>query len=138
MKISAKTDYACRALLELALHWPQEAPLQIGMIARHQRIPVKYLTQILLNLKQLGLVQSIRGQKGGYVLARPPQEITLREVMQSFTDNGQLKQKKKSSDIFSTIWGEITEETWRIMDKVTFGEIIKRERNLNKVPMFTI
>jgi len=124
--------------MELALHWPNQVPLQIGVIAVHQKIPVKYLTQILISLKQLGLVESIRGQKGGYILARPPQEITLREVIQSFDGVGQGSQKKKTSDIFSYIWQEIAEETWRIMDKITFDEIIRRERNLNKVAMFTI
>jgi Rrf2 family protein len=138
MKISARTDYACKALLELALHWPEAAPLQISAIARRQKIPVKYLTQILLSLKQLGLAESIRGQKGGYTLARPPQEISLREVIQGFGDNGHLQQKKKRSDVFSNIWEEIAQETWRVMDKITFDEIIRRERSLNKAPMFTI
>lgn len=141
MKISAKTDYACRALLELALHWPSEAPLQIHTISQRRGIPMKFLTQILINLKQGGLVESLRGQKGGYILARAPQEITLKEVVQNFLETGYTNhgaQRKKNASVFNAIWQEITEETSRVMEKITFDEIVKRERNLNKVPMFTI
>ena len=77
MRISAKIDYACRALLELSLHWPNNIPLQINTIAQNQQMPVKFLTQILLQLKQIGYVQSVRGKKGGYLLAKAPQKIRL-------------------------------------------------------------
>ncbi len=139
MRISAKTDYACRALLELALHWPNTVPMQIGTIADSQKIPVKFLTQILVSLKQSGLVESVRGQKGGYVLAKAPQEITLREVVVNFEKTAvpsRLKQGK--SDVFMNIWQEMEEETKKVLEKITFDDILKSERNLNKVHMFTI
>ena len=139
MKISAKTNYACRALLDLALHWPNVAPVQIGTIAQNQKIPVKFLTQILVSLKQSGIVESVRGQKGGYILAKAPQEIRLQEVVATFEKNflpGRLKQG--NSDVFMNIWEEMEQETKKVLDKITFDDILKSERNLNKVHMFTI
>lgn len=141
MNISAKTDYACKAILELAFHWPNTTPLQINTIAQDQKIPVKFLTQILINLKQLNLVESVRGQKGGYLLARAPKDITLKEVAQSFLETGinnKRRGKKRTANVFSSIWQDIEEETFKAMEAITFEEIVTRERSLNKVPMFMI
>ncbi|MGB3241335.1 MAG: Rrf2 family transcriptional regulator, partial [Candidatus Omnitrophota bacterium] len=63
MRISARCDYACRALLELSLHWPNEAPVHIQQISENQKIPERYLVQILIQLKRLGLVTSSRGKE---------------------------------------------------------------------------
>ena len=122
MRISAKIDYACRALLELSLHWPNHAPLQINTIAQNRQIPHKFLTQILIHLKQLGYVRSMRGKSGGYLLVRAPRNINLREVVQSFSDTGNdydTKQKNKT-DTFTSIWQEIEEETFKAMQSITF------------------
>ena len=139
MKISAKTDYACRALLELAQHWPNTVPVQISSIADNQKIPVKFLTQILVSLKQSGLVESIRGQKGGYLLAKAPQVITLREVVANFEKTAvPARFKQGKADVFVTIWQDMEEETKKVLNKITFDDILKNERTLNKVHMFTI
>jgi len=139
MKISAKTDYACRAVLELAVHWPNSMPVQIGAIAQSRKIPVKFLTQILVDLKQSGVVESIRGQKGGYVLARAPKEITLRDVVSSF-EKAVLPARSKQGkmDVFVGIWNEMEEEAKKVLERTTFGDILKNEHNLNKVQMFEI
>ena len=81
MRVSAKCDYACKALLELALHWPNKEPVQIHEISEKQDIPIKYLVQILIQLKRIGFVDSIRGKEGGYNLAIAPDRITLGKVM---------------------------------------------------------
>ena len=140
MRISAKIDYACRALLELSLHWPNHAPLQINTIAQNRQIPHKFLTQILIHLKQLGYVRSIRGKSGGYLLARAPKNINLRKVVQSFsgTGNGYDVRQKSDADTFTSIWQEVEEETFRAMEIITFEEIIKRESALHNVAMFAI
>lgn len=140
MRISAKIDYACKALLELSLHWPNNMPLQINAIAQNRQIPHKFLTQILIFLKQLGYVRSTRGKNGGYLLARAPRNIHLREVVQSFSDTGNdydVKQKNKA-DTFTSIWQEIEEETYQAMELITFEEIIKRESAFHNVAMFAI
>lgn len=79
MRISAKADYAMRALIELAL--AKDPPVKAQDIADSQDIPVKFLEKILSELHRAGLVTSHRGTDGGYELARPPEEIPLAEVL---------------------------------------------------------
>ena len=81
MKLSVKSDYAARAVLGLARHFPESAALRMEDVAAEQGVPPKYLPQILLELKARGIVRSVRGKEGGYLLARPPAEITLGEVL---------------------------------------------------------
>ena len=83
MKLSVKSDYAARAVLGLARHYPDTAALRMEDVAEEHRVPPKYLPQILLELKARGLVRSVRGKEGGYLLARPPSEITLGEVLRA-------------------------------------------------------
>lgn len=81
MRVSAKVDYAVRAAVELAA--AGDGPVKGERIAEAQRIPVKFLENILLELKHAGLVNSQRGAEGGYWLARPPAEIALAEVIRA-------------------------------------------------------
>jgi Rrf2 family cysteine metabolism transcriptional repressor len=79
MKLSSRTRYGMRAMLELALEYGKK-PLQIKSIADREDISNKYLEQLMAMLKSSGLVRSMRGPRGGYMLARPPAEIKLSEV----------------------------------------------------------
>jgi Rrf2 family cysteine metabolism transcriptional repressor len=81
MIVSAKTEYACIAVLELAARHSCGEPVRIRDIAEAHGVPSRFLVQILLQLKSAGLVQSIRGAAGGYQLAREPEEISLLDVM---------------------------------------------------------
>ena len=81
MRVSAKVDYAIRACAELAA--AGDGPIKGDRIAQSQEIPLKFLENILLDLKHAGLVQSQRGAEGGYWLARPPDEIVLAEVIRA-------------------------------------------------------
>ena len=81
MRVSAKVDYAVRAALELAA--AGDGPVKGERIAQAQGIPLKFLENILLELRHHGLVQSRRGVDGGYWLARPPEDITLAEVIRA-------------------------------------------------------
>jgi Rrf2 family protein len=81
MRVSAKVDYALRAALELAA--AGEGPTKGEQIAQAQDIPLKFLENILLELRHNGLVQSQRGADGGYWLARPPEEIRLADVIRA-------------------------------------------------------
>ena len=81
MNVSARTEYACLALLELALHYESSQPVRIREIAAAHGIPPQFLVQILLQLKAAGLVTSTRGAAGGYRLLREPAELSLGEVM---------------------------------------------------------
>lgn len=79
MKLSSRTRYGMRAMLELALEYGKK-PLQIKSIADREDISNKYLEQLIAMLKSSGLVRSVRGPRGGYMLARPPQEILLKDI----------------------------------------------------------
>lgn len=81
VRVSTRGDYACRALLSLALHQEASGPISVRDIAERTGLPQPYLEQILLALKGAGLVKSKRGVGGGYVLSRPASEIRLSEVI---------------------------------------------------------
>ena len=82
MRVSAKTDYAIRAALELAAA-PDEKPVKGERIATAQAIPLRFLENILMQLRHAGLVESRRGADGGYRLARPAGEVTLADVIRA-------------------------------------------------------
>ncbi|EDY83701.1 Transcriptional regulator superfamily [Verrucomicrobiia bacterium DG1235] len=81
MKLSVKLDYACRALARMASRRPSGELSRIEELADVEAIPANYLVQILGELRNGGLIESRRGKQGGYLLARAPEEITLREVI---------------------------------------------------------
>lgn len=81
MELSCKSEYALLALLELALHYHRSEPVQIRQISAQQNIPDRYLEQLLAILRRAGLVRSQRGAKGGYLLSKEPQQISLFEVV---------------------------------------------------------
>jgi Rrf2 family protein len=83
VKISSKGDYGLRALVDLAQHYEAGAPVQVKDIARRQLIPEEYLGQLMVGLRRAGLVHSVRGAAGGYLLARPPAEITVAQVLET-------------------------------------------------------
>lgn len=80
MKFSAKTEYGLRAILDLAYHY-RESPIQLKQISARETIPVRFLEQVMATLKCAGLVESVRGARGGYVLSRAPEEVSLAEVI---------------------------------------------------------
>ncbi|MFA6600741.1 MAG: Rrf2 family transcriptional regulator [Candidatus Omnitrophota bacterium] len=109
MKLPAKIDYACRAMLELSGHANDSIPLQLSDLAKAQRIPKEFLVQILSRLKDAGLVGSSRGMGGGYYLTRHPSSISLAEVLAA-VDSHILERVKlsksslESEKLISGIW----------------------------------
>ncbi len=140
MRISARCDYACKALLELALHWPNKGPLTIHTISEKQNIPVKYLVHILIQLKRMGLVESARGKQGGYRLAKPPNRISLGEVIREV--GGPLlpvaNSAVKEESVFATIWREVEGAMAKVLDKVTFEDISNREQGMKGAIVYQI
>jgi len=131
MKATIKTDYACRAIQALALHYPNPQPLCIEEIAKRQRIPSNFLVQILIELKRHGLIQSRRGKKGGYVLARAPQQITfadvLRAVQGEVIDLSGLSKTDCPVEI-QTAWRHVKTAAERAAQEVTFEHICASAR----------
>lgn len=135
MKISTKGDYATRAMQELALHY-NKGPLRIEEIAQRQDIPVRYLEQLLLILKRGGYLESKRGVRGGYTLARAPHQITLGEIIRLMEGppapiycvdpSSHEKCSVQKSCGFQSVWAEVRDTITEILDTVTFEEICRR------------
>lgn len=126
MKISVKSDYACRAVEALALHHPNERPLRIEEIAQQEAIPANYLVQILNELKSNGLIQSRRGKAGGYMLARPPAEITVGDVLRAV--NGEILELSSLAQTagrmeIQRVWDRLKQGTEQIADGITFDQL---------------
>ncbi|MGA2865549.1 MAG: Rrf2 family transcriptional regulator [Verrucomicrobiota bacterium] len=83
MKLPVKSDYAARAVLGLARHDVAGTALRAEDLAAEQGVPANYLVQILIELKAQGIVRSLRGKEGGYLLARSPAQITLGDVLRA-------------------------------------------------------
>jgi Rrf2 family cysteine metabolism transcriptional repressor len=81
VKLSVKVDYACRVLAQLARHYGEGQLAHIEELAKIEAVPANYLVQILSELRNGGLITSRRGKQGGYVLARPPEKITLYDIV---------------------------------------------------------
>jgi len=83
VKLSVKSDYAARAVLGLARHHARGGAVRVEDLASEENLPANYLVQILIELKAQGIARSVRGKEGGYLLARPPGEITLGDVLRA-------------------------------------------------------
>ncbi|MFA5090526.1 MAG: Rrf2 family transcriptional regulator [Candidatus Omnitrophota bacterium] len=146
MRITYKGDYALKTILDLAVHYG-DTPATIHNLARRADIPVKFLEQILLDLKRAGFVQSRRGKVGGYLLARRPSEITLGEVVR-FIDGPVEpiicvdKKYKGCNDmagcVFRSIWHKISDSTSKIIDGITFEDLARRSRSLDPALTYQI
>ncbi|MCM8798679.1 MAG: Rrf2 family transcriptional regulator [Candidatus Omnitrophica bacterium] len=128
MRISAEIDYACRALLELSLNWPGKRIVQVSAIAREQGIPIKYLEQILCKLKNLNLVQSVRGKRGGYKLVKDPRSISVGEVVRKLEGNllEMAETVNKKESVFTEIWKQTEGSLIKVLDEINFEDIANK------------
>jgi len=145
MKLSVRGEYALRALLVLGLKYG-EAVVQIKTISREQNIPKRFLEQILNDLKLAGIVRSTRGVKGGYRLARRPEEITMAAIVRHV--EGALAPVSCVSERFyekcscpdesrcaiRSVMKEVREAVVTIADRVTIAELCARWHKLNEEP----
>jgi Rrf2 family cysteine metabolism transcriptional repressor len=138
VRISAKGEYAIKALLDLALQ-RERGLIPIQEIATRQAIPQRYLEQVLLSLKRAGLLTSKRGSMGGYHLTRDPEEITVGAVLRAVEGTRATFQANASADL-ADLWLEISEAVSKVVDRVTFGELVSRarERRSRARPMYHI
>ena len=139
MKITYKGDYSLKAMLDLALHY-NKGVLSIQDLARKGDIPNKFLEQILLTLKKGGFVASKRGVDGGYVLAKPPEAITVGEVVRFIegpiepvacvNKDNYTKCMDFPYCVFKDIWSNVYTATSLVVDTITFAELVRRVVNI--------
>lgn len=141
MKISAKDEYACLAVLELALHYDPDLPIRVQDIAERQNIPVKFLFQIMQVLKRVDIVRSKRGTDGGYILARPPEDITVGDVIQSISGPFvQLSPNCEGENAyqFKPIWNDVDSAIASVLNDVTFASLANQSRARDRQVMYHI
>lgn len=142
MKLSTKGRYSVRFMIDLALHYG-EGPILLKDIAERQEISDKYLWQLIPPLKNMGLVTSFRGAHGGYTLAKPAKEITLKDIVT--TVEGPLHLVDCVDDpsicgradicVSRELWDEIAHKLLEVLESYTLDELAQKQRE--KVEAFT-
>jgi Rrf2 family protein len=134
MRISAKADYAVRATIELATE-EVVTPVKGERIADAQKIPLRFLENILGELRHAGIVQSQRGAEGGYWLSRAPDEITLAEIIRAVegplaTTRGERPEDleyRGASEPLQTVWIALRANIRDVLESVTLADIVAGE-----------
>ena len=142
MKVSAKTEYACLAMIQLAAGYETGAPVRTSQIAQQHDIPARFLVQILLQLKAAGLVTSVRGAAGGYRLAKPPEEISLAAVVSGVEGSGPLAAEEAaagspSARVLREAFREIAARERAMLEATSIAELRERARR-HGAPMYYI
>jgi Rrf2 family protein len=145
VRISARGEYAIKAVLDLALHHDRGL-IPIQEVAARQGIPQRYLEQVLLALRRAGVLASKRGSSGGYHLTRAPDEITVGAVLRAvegrsapFEVAARDRARPEAHDL-AELWEEIAEAVSKVVDRLTFGELAARARERRSAarPMYHI
>ncbi len=116
MKLSTKSRFAVTAMMELALHYHQ-GPVPLVEIAHRQQVSLSYLEQIFSRLRSAGLVRGQRGPGGGFTLSRPPEEITIGEIVAAAeeVDNQELR------GVSGRLWGLLSQEIFAFLSGITLA-----------------
>ncbi|MCS7306630.1 MAG: Rrf2 family transcriptional regulator [Thermoguttaceae bacterium] len=135
MKISAKTEYACIAVLDLASRYGAGEPVRVREIAARHRVPSRFLVQILLQLKGAGLVASTRGASGGYQLLRSPEQLSLGEVIEVIegTPTEQDSMTASWSDspavkALQEVWAQLSQAQRRMLREISFAQLLEKAK----------
>jgi Rrf2 family iron-sulfur cluster assembly transcriptional regulator len=138
MKLSTKTRYGTRILIELALQ-ANQGVTQVSKIAFNQRIPVKYLEQILRALKQAGVVKSVRGPKGGHLLAKDPAQISLGQIVRLLEGQTDLVECVSSPEkcdmaaecLVRNAWQDATSVLYEKLDNISIADLVQSNGKTN-------
>lgn len=143
MKISTKGRYGLRAFIDIALYSDKE-PESLANVARRQDISISYLEQLMTKLKKAGLIESVRGANGGYVLSRPASEISVGEVLRAL--EGELMpvdcvaygDSDKESCAAQTgcsswiVWKKINDSINETINNIFIDELVEESRRAQK------
>ena len=141
MKISTRGRYGTRAMLDLANHFGQ-GPISLKDLASRQEISPKYLEQLLIPLRTAGIIKSIRGAKGGYVLAREPASVCLDEIILILegsmapvecVDNPSSCHRS-STCVTHEVWCAIGDKVTQMLRDITLRDLVTRDQQKIKQP----
>lgn len=135
MKLSTKGRYGTRALLELAIH-QGEGPVSLKAISQRQAISLQYLEHLITPLVASGIVKSIRGAKGGVMLARPSREISLSEIIRALEGStapvdcvdGASKCSRSGSCATHDIWSGLKNAIDNVLDNTTLQDLVDKQK----------
>jgi Rrf2 family protein len=128
---SAKAEYACVALVELAARHEDAHPVRLKDLAETHGIPGRFLVQILLQLKAAGLIRTVRGAAGGYRLARPPAKISLANVIDAVERSAAYRTDATESTAVAAVraaWNEAAAAERTVLERTTLAELVQRVR----------
>ncbi|MFN8523142.1 MAG: Rrf2 family transcriptional regulator [Chloroflexota bacterium] len=145
MKLSLRSDYGARAMIELGRRFGS-GPVQSAEIAAAESIPEAYLEQLLTALRKAGLVRSSRGPRGGHELAKSPAQITFAEVVDALEGpflsldalGAPSGNPRSTSAITREIWQEIADIAHARLADVTIGQLVDRHRARQRRDMYHI
>ena len=137
MKLSTRSRYGTRMMLDMATYY-DEGPIQIGEIARRVDVSVKYLEQLIIPLKKAGYVNSVRGPKGGHMLSKAPNEITVGEIVNVLEGGIDLSECienprvcDRSKDCLTRgVWEEATKAMYDKLNSVTLSEMLESDKTV--------
>ncbi len=140
MKLSTRSRYGTRLLLDMAQHY-NEGPIQLGDIAKRQDVSVKYLEQIIIPLKKNHYIESVRGPKGGHILARPPEEINVAQIVAVLEDGGRLLVCIDEPSVCERaptcptrlLWKEASDAMFDKLKAVTLADLVERAKTMKSM-----
>jgi Rrf2 family iron-sulfur cluster assembly transcriptional regulator len=135
MKLSTRSRYGTRLVLDMAERY-KEGPIQLGTIAKRQDISVKYLEQLIIPLKKARYVQSVRGSRGGHMLARSPDEITVGEIVELLEGSIKLADcidnpkvcNRSGGCLTRIVWKEAAQAFYNKLNSITLADLLKMTR----------
>jgi Rrf2 family protein len=130
MKLSTRSRYGTRLMLDMAQHY-DEGPIQLGDIAKRQAVSVKYLEQIIIPLKKAHYIESVRGPKGGHTLTKPPEEITVGEIVALLEEGTSLVECTEHAEVCERadfcptrlVWKEAAEAMFDKLESITLADL---------------
>ncbi|HVZ86876.1 MAG TPA: Rrf2 family transcriptional regulator [Polyangia bacterium] len=133
MRVTTRTRYAIRALYDIAFHGRGQAA-QAKEIAERQTIPLRFLEQILQDLRRGGLIEARRGPRGGYALARPAGEISLADVLRAVRGpleallgvEGEGAEEQGADDVPALVWSEVGGRLIDVLEQSTLADFVAR------------
>ena len=136
MKLSTKGRYGLRAMIDLA-RYSEKEPVSIGSVAARQEISERYLEQLVALLKKAGLVKSIRGASGGYVLAKKPSEISVGDILRAL--EGSLEPDTTTGEgcmasdgcVTKYVWQKINDSINDTVNQIMLDELIQESKSIN-------
>jgi Rrf2 family transcriptional regulator, cysteine metabolism repressor len=144
MKISTKGRYGMKAMLDLAIY-SSTGPVTVKSIAERQNISEGYLEQVFSSLRKGGLVNSIKGAQGGYVLSRSPLNITVGDILRQLEGDLRVADENITTDsetdleycISSKVWRSINESINSIVDSITLDSLITEYKKIRDYDSYT-